>query len=112
MYWLTGILGLVLGVAPFVLGYSTNANALWTSVILGAVVLLAAIYKAAFKTATTWEYWVMGVAGLLAVIAPFVLGFQALTFALWTMVIIGGIIVLVAAYELFYRRPTQLNVGR
>jgi 4-hydroxybenzoate polyprenyltransferase len=112
MYWLTGILGLVLGVAPFVLGYSTNPNALWTSIILGAIVLVAAVYKAAFKTETTWEYWVMGIAGLLAVIAPFALGFQALTFALWTMVIIGGVIVLAAAYELFYNRPTQISANR
>ena len=35
MYWLTGVLGLILVVAPFIMGYTENLAALWTSIILG-----------------------------------------------------------------------------
>jgi hypothetical protein len=43
MYWLTGLLGLALVVAPFALGYSGDPTALWSSIILGTVVALVAI---------------------------------------------------------------------
>ncbi|MEW5960624.1 MAG: SPW repeat protein [Chloroflexota bacterium] len=46
MYWLTGILGLIMIVAPYVLGFSGDPGALWTNIILGAVVFLASGYKA------------------------------------------------------------------
>lgn len=43
-----------------------------------------------------------GIAGLLAVIAPFVFGFTTLTVALWTFFILGAAIVILAGYEVFF----------
>jgi hypothetical protein len=103
MYWVTGIMGLALIVAPFVLGYTDNTAALWTSIVLGAVVLAASLFEAWDKA--RWEYWVAGAAGVLAVIAPFVLGFSAVTAALWASLILGVIIVLLAGYEVLAVRP-------
>lgn len=105
MYWVIGILGLALIVAPYVLGYSGNTNALWTSIILGVVVALAAGYKALAKDVRRWEDWVAGIAGLLAVIAPFVLGFSALTTAVWASVILGAVVAILVGYELFFVTP-------
>jgi len=104
MYWTIGILGLALIVAPFVLGYSGDTNALWTSIILGAVVALVAGYKALTKDVAKWEDWVAGIAGLLAVIAPFVL-FSAQTTAVWTSVILGLVVAILAGYQVFFVKP-------
>lgn len=107
MYWITGILGLALGIAPFVLGYSDHSGAMWTSIILGALVFLVSAYRAFDDSQVGWEYWVAGIAGLLAVLAPFILGFASLTMAMWTTVILGAVMLILAGYELFYDLPHQ-----
>ncbi|HBY96727.1 MAG: SPW repeat protein [Ardenticatenaceae bacterium] len=100
MYWVTGILGLALILAPFVLGYNDNVGALWSSLILGAVMALVSGYKAAARDAATWEYGVVVIAGLLAVIAPFVLGFSAVGVAVWSSIILGAAAAFLAGYRL------------
>ncbi|MEZ4659799.1 MAG: SPW repeat protein [Caldilineaceae bacterium] len=107
MYWLTGVLGLALAVAPFLLGYSDHQMAMWTGIVLGVVVLVASIFEALDDSKAKWEWWVAGVAGLIAVIAPFVFGFSALATALWTMMILGVVVLVVAGYEVFFvQQPT------
>jgi hypothetical protein len=106
MYWLTGVLGIAMGVAPFVMGYSDNQAALWTSIVLGAVVLLASAIEGADLNKSQWEYWVVGLAGILAVIAPFVFGFGALTMAVWTVMALGAAFLILAAYEVLWVSPT------
>ncbi len=102
MYWVTGILGAVMAVAPFALGYNTHSGAMWTSVVLGVIVLLVSIYEAMDASKAKWEYWVAGLAGVLAVIAPFVFSFSAVTTALWTTIIVGVILLILAGYEVFF----------
>jgi hypothetical protein len=101
MYWLTAILGLALGVAPFVLGYSNNAAALWTSIVLGVAVIVLSGLEVVDQSKRKWEYWAAGVAGLVAIIAPFVFGFSTVTWALWVTVGFGFLILLVSGYEVF-----------
>lgn len=103
--WVNAVLGLALIVAPYGLGYSDNVPALWSSIILGVIVLLAAGYRAITKDTARWEEWVAGIAGLLAVIAPFVLGFSALATAVWASVILGALIAILAGYKLFFLQP-------
>lgn len=101
MQWLISILGLALIGSPFAFGYSTNPTALWTSIILGAVVALVAGYKAITRDETQWEDWVDVVAGLLVLIAPFILGFSTLATALWVSIVLGALLVILAGYQLF-----------
>jgi hypothetical protein len=107
MSWLTFILGVALVGAPWLLGYDSNPNAMWSSVILGVVVALASAYKAIVHDKANWEYWVAALAGLLAILAPFALGFSAETTAVWSTILIGALTMVVAAYELLYRGPEQ-----
>lgn len=102
MYWITAVLGLAMGIAPYVLGYSDNTNAFWTSIVLGAVVLIVSLYEAIDEEKARWEYVVAALAGLLAVIAPFALGFTALTSALWATIVLGAVIVILSGYELVF----------
>jgi hypothetical protein len=106
MYWLTGILGVALGAAPFVLGYSDNSAAMWTSIGLGAVVIVLSALEAFEVNKQKWEYWVAGAVGLLAVIAPFVLGFSTITWAMWATVGFGALIILISGYEVFTEQVT------
>jgi hypothetical protein len=106
MYWLTGILGLAFGIAPFILGYSNNPTAMWTSIGLGAVVVILSAIEAVDETKGRWEYWLAGIAGLAAVIAPFVFGFSTITWALWVSVAFGLLILLISGYEIFAEQTT------
>ncbi len=105
MYLLTGFLGIIAIVSPYLFGYNDDAIALWTSLIIGVVLMAASIFEGIAADREKWEYWVVGVAGLMAILSPFVLGFSTLTPALWTLVIIGGVTILAAWMKLFPERP-------
>ena len=108
MYWLTALLGVALGVAPFLLGYADNTNAMLTSIILGVIVLIASVIESLDEEKARWEYWIAGFAGIFAIAAPFLFGFSALTSALWASVAVGAVIVLLSGYEiLFVESPTS-----
>ena len=106
MYWLISILGLALVVAPWALGYSGETTPMWTSVILGAIVFLVAAYKAMAQDEAKWEAKVAVIAGALAVIAPWALGFSALTTAMWTSVIVGVVVVILAGTQVLAQSET------
>ncbi len=99
MYWMITVLGILLFSAPFVLGFATNPAALWTCFSLGLVVALSASTKAVTEDEGKWEGVVSGTAGVLTVIAPFVLGFSGNAAALWTCVILGFGVALAAGYK-------------
>jgi bacteriorhodopsin len=108
MYWITGILGLFLIIAPFVLGYSVDVTAMWSSIILGLIVIvLSAIKGFAHDMAAKWEYWLVAIMGVLAVVAPFVLNFRAQARPLEASVILGAVMIVVAAYQLISSPQTQ-----
>ncbi len=107
MYWFISILGVLFLIAPFILGYSANGAALWTSLILGIVVALSAGYKAVAKDAAKWELAVAGVAGVLAVLAPFILGFSSHAGAMWTSIILGGVVAILAGRYVFGNPQTR-----
>lgn len=106
MYWLTGLLGIASALAPFVLNYASDTTALWTSIGVGLVLIVSAVFEAAAEDKEAWEYWVAGIVGLAAVAAPFVLNFGALTVAVWTLVIIGVIAIVTSGAKLF---PGQIE---
>lgn len=101
MYGVTSLVGLALVIAPFILGYSLQPTPLWTSLILGAMITLASGYKTLTEDRANWEGWVAGIAGIVAILAPFVLGFSAVSAALWTNIILGGIVAVLAGYQVF-----------
>lgn len=102
MYLLTGLLGLLSVAAPFVLGYSGDTAALYTSLGVGGILIVTTILEWAAEDKQMWEYWVAGVVGIGAIAAPFALGFSGLTSAVWTMVIVGLVTVLAVGTKLFF----------
>jgi hypothetical protein len=106
MYWISGVLGLALIVAPFALGFSGNSTALWSSIVLGAAVAVVSAIKGLMHDTARWEYWVVGILGLAVVVAPFALGFSALHLALWSSIILGAIVAALSGYQLV-RTPVE-----
>jgi hypothetical protein len=104
MYWIEAVLGLALIAAPFALNYRDNPAALWASVVIGAVVLLASGYKAYTRHSERWEGWVDVIAGVIAILVPFIFGFSALATALWAFVVIGVLIAIMSGYDLYTTR--------
>lgn len=107
MYWFTGLLGVLMVIAPWVLRFSDNTAALWTSIALGAVLLVLAAVEAYQKGEVMWEYWVAGLVGLLAIVAPFVLSFSSLTVALWSLIVLGGLALIASGYAVFTHRQVR-----
>lgn len=100
MYYLTGLLGLVAVAAPFLFGYSNDTAALWTSLVVGTVLIVASVIEGLADDKDRWEYWVAGIAGLGAIIAPFALGFSASAAAVWTMIVVGIVAIIAAGTKL------------
>jgi hypothetical protein len=100
MYWMTGILGFVLMIAPFMFGYSFNAVALWASVLIGFATIAFSGMEGLQHDRETWEYCSVVVLGAIAVLSPFILGFASLSAALWTSIVMGVLIALFAGTKL------------
>ncbi len=104
MYWLTGLLGIISVAAPYIFRFSDNRTALWTSFIVGVVLLISSIMEWLDGDKKSWEYWVAGVTGFVAIGAPFVLGFGTLAGAVWSLVVIGAVVVAISGLRLFWGR--------
>ena len=101
MYWITGILGLALMIAPFVVGYSNNIIAVWTSLLIGAAVAVVSGVEALRKETERWEYIAAVILGIAGILAPFVLNYTSHTQALWSSIMIGALITITAGSKLY-----------
>ena len=94
--WVTIISGALLFLAPFVFGYSGTPVALWTSVIMGVLMVVLG-----FLGSVLSYKWAAG-AGVVTFVAPLVLGFSGISTALWSCLILGGLVILLAGYYGFF----------
>nr|WP_307799779.1 SPW repeat protein [Pseudonocardia alni] len=78
---------------------TTNAAAAWTMVVLGVVLAATSLWSLAVPGSVASE-WVHGVLGVLLFLAPWVMGYSALTGASWTSWVAGVLAVVVAASAL------------
>lgn len=101
MYWITGILGAAMIIAPFIFGYSDNTAALWTSISIGLIVGVASWLEGIGKDREDWEYWIAELLGLFAIVAPFVFGFSTHSGAMWTSMTMGVLIAIMAGSRLW-----------
>lgn len=101
MYLLTGFMGIVALASPFLLGYSTNSVAMWTTLAIGSALIVTSVMEAVAEDKDRWEYWVVGIIGVGAILAPFTLGFGTLMNAVWTLVAVGLITLIASATKLY-----------
>jgi hypothetical protein len=93
------VAGVLLFLSPWVLGFATLAAAAWNAWIVGAAIALIAV--AALLAFHKAEEWVNGALGLWAVVAPWALGFDGMRAATGTHVVLGLIVVILAAATLW-----------
>lgn len=105
LFWLTGIIGLALVFAPLKFGFLHSDAATLVSAGFGMVIFLAATYKNLVLDNGRWEYWLVGIAGIGIIIAPFALNYhqQIQQTALYLSLLMGSIILIIAAYQIASR---------
>jgi len=94
------ILGFTVGVAnqgeAVAAGFSAAA---WNAWVLGIVIAALALW-AAFQFAE-WHDWANGILGVWLIVSPWILGFAAMTAAVWNHVIVGLLIAALALWEVW-----------
>jgi nitric oxide reductase large subunit len=96
---INAVLGLVLLVSPWLLGFTDESNAAWNAWIFG--IAITVIAGAALSQRQTWEEWVNLILGIWVAISPWAVGFTNLTAASWLHLVIGVIVAVLAAVELW-----------
>jgi hypothetical protein len=91
------ILGAILFFSPWIFDFSAGVQS-QNAIISGAVIAVLSI--AALSAFAEWEEWLNLVVGLWVLVSPWVLGFADTT-AMWVHVVIGIIVAVVAAIELW-----------
>jgi hypothetical protein len=95
--WINLILGIWLVISPLLVGYSTSHIPAGNNVILGLLLIASSWWILASDTIEVG--WFQILCGIWLIIAPFVLGYHALTSAMANDVIVGIIALIVGGIE-------------
>jgi heme/copper-type cytochrome/quinol oxidase subunit 3 len=97
--WINLVLGVLLFISPWLLGFADMELAAINAWIAGGIVIALAV--SALVSFRQWEEWVNIVVGLWVAVAPWILGFTGLTGPRWGHLALGLLIALVAAWRLW-----------
>jgi VIT1/CCC1 family predicted Fe2+/Mn2+ transporter len=86
--WITAILGVILFITPFVFGDMSQTAAAWTAYVGGALLFMLGGGSLLFRWNPTVEYLPL-IVGVLVFLAPWVLGFSAISAMAWSAWVIG-----------------------
>jgi SPW repeat-containing protein len=105
------ILGAFLFVSPWIFGFEAGKVS-QNAMIAGIIVAILAI--AALAAFAVWEEWLNLVVGLWILVSPWVLGFQASTTAMTVHLVVGILVAVLAAVELWImsQSPPRLTSSR
>jgi len=96
--WINLICGVLLFISPWALGFSGNMTAAMTAWVGGLVIAIMGL--AAIIQFAEWEDWVALVAGVLMIVAPWIIGFAAVGYAAWAFVMLGLIVAVASVSEI------------
>jgi len=102
-------LGAVLFLSPWIFGFAAGATS-QNAWVTGLVIVALSI--GALTAFAVWEEWLNLIAGLWAIVSPWVLGFSGTT-AMTVHVVIGIVVAALAAIELWmmHQNPPRLTTG-
>lgn len=91
--------------SPWLVGFREVQAATWNAGVCGFVIgLMAAL---AITELQRWEEWVNAALGLWTAVAPWVLGFSGVMTAMWTHVLVGLAVTMLAAVGLWLIHDTS-----
>ncbi len=97
--WIMLVCGVLLFLSPWAMGFSSDmgpARAAWAGgVVIGAMAIAALVQFA------EWEDRVALIAGVLMIVAPWVLGFAAMHAAMGAFVVLGLVVALASVSEIW-----------
>jgi len=98
--WLVVVLGVWEVLAPFILGTSRSAGALWDAIILGIALVILAVWAALSNQVTTVKSlsWINAVLGLWLIVAPFIVRYSGVAAALWNDIIVGILVAVLSVW--------------
>ena len=105
--WATVVIGVLLFITPFVFGATYTSTAAWTAYVGGVLLVIVGLWTLS-SPSTQMTEWAEIVIGVLVFIAPFVLGFTALTGMAWSDWIAGILAVMLGGSVVYMqsgRRP-------
>ncbi|MDP9728341.1 SPW repeat protein [Alicyclobacillus tolerans] len=114
MKWRNGLLALIgiwFIISPWVFHYTNHTSALWSSIILGAIQLIASGWATFMQNSSgwkVWQTWVSLIMGIGFIIQPFVLSMD--TKETWTSVILGAITILLNLWTMA-GKDTELKIN-
>jgi hypothetical protein len=103
------VAGIILAFSPWFLGYAATMSAAWNAWLVGAV--LAVIGLVAMYAHHQSEEWMSMMVGLWSVVAPWVLGFAAVSAAATMHVLAGIIVAVVAACILWFSHDRPMSIS-
>lgn len=98
--WLVAVAGLWEVLAPFILGYSGTTVAMWNAIIVGVVLIVLAVWAARNENVDTDKIldWINAAGGVWLILSPFILGYSAVVAATWNDIIVGAVVLVLAAW--------------
>jgi len=104
--WINLILGVWLFITPFLGLDALTSVVAWNSYVFGVIVAVLSVW--ALVQPRAWEEWINLLIGVWLIIAPFLLGFEANTTAMWNHIIVGIIVGVDALWAVIANpRPMQ-----
>ena len=96
-HWLNLVIGALLFIAPWVLGYAGVTGAAWTAWLTGIIIAVVAVI--ALVQRAQWEDWVELVLGVWVVASPWIIGFAGVADAMWAHVVLGFVLAVIGAWS-------------
>ena len=108
--WLTLVCGLAIIASPFVFSQTDSSQALWSSVVLGGLILLAGLWALISEAPSASEYLV-ALFGTVLFLAPWLFNYSDITNVAWSAWVIGAATFLSGASVAVSATPTRGHVA-
>ncbi|MED3729440.1 SPW repeat protein [Priestia filamentosa] len=96
--YLNALIGVWFIIAPWVMGFSDQSGALWSSIIFGIIQIIVSLWGSDKPGWNSWQNWVSVITGVWFVIFPFI--YSLTDGEVWSSVILGLITIVFSLWNL------------